>query len=75
MTRRWECDGIFVNLNARVVKVIQYGSENEGIPHLLENQRTGEVFVAEDFYDSTVGGDFNEMQILALIASDDPIKL
>jgi len=79
MTRRWECDGIFVSMTGRVVKLIQYARDYVGIDGgqtcLLEDQRTGEIFEPGSAYDTVVGGDFNEMEILALMASDEPIRL
>ncbi len=79
MNRRWENDGIFVSMNFRIVRVIQYRAEyddsSKNTPCLLEDQRTGEIFEPKDTYDCMVGGDFTEMEIIALMASDEPIQL
>lgn len=70
MNRRWELDGAFVNMNGRIVKVISYD------PCLLEDQRTGEVFKAKSYFDAYAHSEsFSEMEIIALMASDEPIQL
>jgi len=79
VNRRWENDGIFVSKSARVVKLIEYESTafvGEYVPALLEDQQTGERFYARDADDTHVAEQsFCEMEILALIASGEPVKL